>query len=300
MIKNPFEELENGVWLKGNLHSHTRSMPDGKRNFQEVVDLYAKLGYGFLMFSDHNKVTSPDAIKYIDSKGLILIPGSEITANGTHILSVNCTKNIESYTDRQRVIEEINANGGFAIIAHPDWGKNYDHVTIKQLQYWKGYVGLEIFSGAVSFLNEFGCAYSTRKWDQLLSTDDTDCSNAENGILGFACDDSHDLTGIGVGWCMVYTTELSVNGICDALKKGRFYASTGVTITKISVSNKNIQIETKDACRIIVFKQNFRRVAVVDGPIIDVQIPEDARFLRFECWGHGERFAWTQAFRIFH
>ena len=28
--------------------------------------------------------------------------------------------------------------------------------------------------------------------------------------------------------------------------------------------------------------------------VMEIDFVEDKRFIRFECWGKGERFAWTQ------
>jgi len=36
----------------------------------------------------------------------------------------------------------------------------------------------------------------------------------------------------------------------------------------------------------------------VEGRTIELEVPEGARYVRFECWGDGEAFAWTQPFFI--
>src|SRR5262245_42990665 len=107
-------------WLRGNLHTHT-TRSDGSKPPQDVIDGYARLGYDFLMLSDHDLVSSPDIYASLDARGLTLLHGNEVTANGPHILHVGAAGKIEPDADRQRVMEGINAQGegSFAIINHP-------------------------------------------------------------------------------------------------------------------------------------------------------------------------------------
>jgi hypothetical protein len=48
----------------------------------------------------------------------------------------------------------------------------------------------------------------------------------------------------------------------------------------------------------VALKQIGRRFAQVDGSSIEVTVPDDAKYVRFECWGRGECFAWTNPFFI--
>jgi hypothetical protein len=118
-------------------------------------------------------------------------------------------------------------------------------------------------------------------------------------MWGFANDDSHAATGdVGLGWNMVYVKDETPQGVVDALAQGRFYASTGVEISFIGVEGRTISIQTENASRIVALRDAGRRFATVDAPAIEVDVPEGARYVRFECWGAGEAFAWTQPFFI--
>ena len=44
---------ENGVWLKGNPHSHT-TVSDGMYTPMELATMYREHGYDFLSMTDHN------------------------------------------------------------------------------------------------------------------------------------------------------------------------------------------------------------------------------------------------------
>jgi len=77
LLQNPYLDSSFG-WLKGNLHTHT-AQSDGGQPPQEIVDDYAARGYGFLMLSDHDKLTDPGTLK---NRGMVLLLGYELSAQG--------------------------------------------------------------------------------------------------------------------------------------------------------------------------------------------------------------------------
>jgi hypothetical protein len=64
-------------------------------------------------------------------------------------------------------------------------------------------------------------------------------------IYGVASDDSHDMTTYppGKGWIQVAADSLTPESICDALRQGRFYASTGVEIQSITMERDAIRLK---------------------------------------------------------
>jgi hypothetical protein len=288
-IHNPYASSPQGQWLKGNLHTHsTRS--DGNHDIQDVIRMYADAGYDFLMMSDHDVFTTTDDYASLDNCGLALIPGNEITAAGPHILHVDADRLVEPHADRQAVIDDINAGQGFAILNHPNWFAEFNHCPHSNLKAWQGHAGLEIYNGVIGRLE--GSPYATDHWDRLLGHG--------RCAWGYAHDDFHNLEAgdMGLGWNMVKADDRSVEAIVQSLREGNFYPSTGVTIASIQMKDQRIRIEAPHAQRIVALRDTAKRIAVVDDPVIDIEVPEDARYIRFECWGSGEQFAWTQPFRI--
>ena len=289
-INNPYSNLTRGQWLRGNLHTHTNHS-DGQRPPQAVINDNARHGYDFLMISDHDTHTGPTEHARLDAKGMLLIPGNEITANGPHILHVNSDRRLEPLANRQAVINTIRATQGFAIVNHPNWQNHFNHCSIDNLKAWRGYAGIEIYNGVIT--HHDGSPYATNKWDLLLAQG--------RRVWGFANDDSHHATGdVGLGWNMAYTRNRSASAIVGALLNGRFYASTGVVISRIKVTGRRIRVETKNAQRIVAIQQVGRRFAQADRRALEVEVPANAVYVRFECWGPGESFAWTQPFFIEH
>ncbi len=178
---------------------------------------------------------------------------------------------------------------GFMVLNHPNWHTNFNHARIEQMREWIGYSGIEIFNGVIGRLP--GSAYALDKWDMLLSDG--------RRIWGYANDDSHaGAVESGLGWNVAYAYERSVDSVVEALRNGRFYASTGVSIKAIEVDGVRIRVEADNADRLVAVREDGKRFAVVDENWIEVEVPEDAGYVRFECYGRGEQIAWTQPFFV--
>jgi hypothetical protein len=283
---HPYDDLTNGQWLRGNLHCHsTRS--DGTRDSQLVIDDYAARGYQFLMLSDHDIHSSEDDLARLDARGMVLLPGNEISAAGAHTLHVGADRHVPASRQRQTCLDAISAGTGFAVLCHSNGGSRHNHCTIEQMREWVGYLGIEIFNGSP----REGSPYAVNKWDMMLTEG--------RRVWGFANDDCHrGDDDVELGWNVVYVQEPTAQAVLESLRAGRFYASTGVTINHIHADGDRVHIDTKDAQRIIGLMNGGKRFAIVEGSSIDVRIPSAARFVRFECWGAGERVAWTQPFFV--
>ena len=286
-LEHPYSDLNGGHWLRGNLHTHTTAS-DGSRPLNEVVDDYVGRGHGFLMISDHDTYTSQEELDAVDSGEMILIPGNEISRGGPHMLHVYPDCLVEPDEDRQKVIDDVNAVRGFIIVNHPNWTTRFNHCPLEKMEEWQGYNGMEIYNGVICRLD--GSPYATNKWDILLS--------AGRRIWGFANDDSHQPQDVGFGCNVTYVKDPSPAGVVAALENGQLYGSTGVTIASIEVDGLDIRIETENAQRIVALRQIGKRLATEDGNSIELTVPEDTTYVRFECWGEGESFAWTQPFWV--
>lgn len=271
-------------FLRGNLHTHT-THSDGSRPSQPVVDDYAVRGYDFLMISDHDKLIDPAEV---DARGMVMIPGNEISRGGPHLLHVNAGVYVEADEDRQKVLDRIAADeGAFAVMNHPNWQHHFNHCSQEKLDAWNGYIGIEIYNGVIRRLE--GSPLATNRWDLLLASG--------RRIWGVANDDSHAPQDVELAWNVVLTRERSAEAVLDGLRRGSFYASTGVEITRVSVEGSTLHVATSNAQRLVVLGNVARRMKAVDGPEITYQLPDDderTTYLRVECWGPGESMAWTQ------
>ncbi|MCX5660893.1 MAG: CehA/McbA family metallohydrolase [Planctomycetota bacterium] len=288
-IKHPYHDLAQGRWLRGNLHAHT-TRSDGERGPEAVIADYARRGYDFLAITDHDiTTTAAECAAWAAASGMVLLPGNEVTAGGPHLLHIGAERHVPASADRQAVIDQITGQttGGFAVVNHPNSHANFDQCPIAMMRDWKGYIGIEVFNGVAGRAD--GSAYAANKWDMLLA--EGRCA------WGFANDDTHAAAGdIELGWNMVNATARTPAAIIAALRAGRFFASTGVVIESIEVRDETIHIATRNAQRINALMNTGKRFARSDGRTIEVRVPDGATYVRFECWGAGESFAWTQPF----
>ncbi len=274
------------VWLRGNLHTHT-TVSDGVSSPEEVIAAYEQKGYDFLAISDHDIFVPPD--NYQSLTKMTLIPADEVSRHGPHILAVQISEVVPPDADRQKVIDATNAQGGFAILNHPNWQKHFNHFPQEQMEQLTGYAGIEIYNGVIERLE--GSALATDRWDKLLS----------NGrrVWGYAHDDSHRPVDIARGWNVVQIGNgtASVPAICDALRNGRFYGSTGVTITRIEVSDRTLSITAPNAQRIRFLGAWGKEFRYVDANEAEYEVTgEEGGYVRVECFGEGVQAAWTQPF----
>ncbi|MCG3178879.1 MAG: hypothetical protein BIFFINMI_01209 [Phycisphaerae bacterium] len=279
-FESPYPQSGPVHHLKGNLHTHsTRS--DGRLDIQEVIRAYAECGYGLLMMSDHD--TQAD-LAGLDPCGMVLLPGNEISAGGPHMLHIGAASLVGG-RDRQAAISRINAEGGLAVLCHPNWEAHFNHCPIETLRALTGYAGIEIFNGGTHW--GLGGGLALYKWDMLLT--------GGRRVWGFANDDAHKPEDIGRGWNVVMTADRSVAGVMDALRRGAFYASTGVTIESIRVDGSTVHVKTADATGIAVISESGKRLGYVDSTEMFLDGGElGVSYVRFECYGRGDRLAWTQ------
>jgi hypothetical protein len=213
---------------------------------------------------------------------------------GPHVLQIGVEERLEPLADRQIVLDQINARKGLAIMNHPNWEWHYNHFPQELMQDLTGAAGLEIYNGVIERLE--GSALATDRWDRLLSQN--------KWLWGFANDDAHLATDMGVAWNVVQASERTSAAVSDALRRGRFYASTGVVIRDVQVNGTQFTVRTENAQRIRFVTRWGTIRASYDGAEATYQVPEDPvlakalRYVRAECYGSGGHMAWTQPVRI--
>ncbi len=105
--------------LKADLHIHTSEDPEDLIRYSatQLIDMAADLGYQVLSITNHNAVTWNTYLRdYALERGIILIPGTEATIQGRHVLIYNAdfTK-----IDRSRVRNLTKVKGPDSLIVAP-------------------------------------------------------------------------------------------------------------------------------------------------------------------------------------
>ncbi|WP_350344825.1 CehA/McbA family metallohydrolase [Proteinivorax tanatarense] len=101
---------------RGNIHVHSK-LSDGTRSVEDIAQIAKKAGLDFVCITDHNCFAF-EKTGYYD--GLLLIMGSELNKKKHHYLALGISNEIKTNCDNpQVVINEVKAQEGIGIIAHP-------------------------------------------------------------------------------------------------------------------------------------------------------------------------------------
>ena len=241
------------TWYKGNTHTHTLNS-DGDSTPDDVVRWYRSHGYRFLVLTDHNFLTSVDGLNALHGadERFLVVRGEEVTdafdGKPLHVNGLNLARQVPpqhgtSIVDTlQRTIDAIRAAEAVPHINHPNfrWA-----VTPEELRQIRNNKLLEIFNGhpEVNNLGGGGVPGLEAVWDTLLT--------GGTLVYGIAVDDAHvfkdpgnpAVAGPGRGWVMVRAPRLEARALVEALERGDFYASTGVTLADYQVTAQRMTVK---------------------------------------------------------
>ncbi|MDW8105435.1 MAG: CehA/McbA family metallohydrolase [Armatimonadota bacterium] len=275
---NPYAQ-RCSLWLRGNLHAHT-TLSDGELSPEDTLEAFAQRGYDFAALTDHDLIAQPHEGSV---PPILFLSGVEHSAQ-QHLLRIHVTSTLPLDLSYQSVIDLTVQAGGLVILNHPNWGESREHWRDSQLLHLERYHGIEIYNNVIEYLQ--GSPYALDRWDRLLS--------AGKQVWGYANEDTHWVKQIGSAWNAVHARERSQEAVLEALKTGRFYASTGVVIEEIVVEDGYFRVSTRDAREIRLISLHGRVVEQAHGARATFSLSKAEGYARVEAVGEGERFAWTQ------
>lgn len=242
-------------WYKGNTHTHTLNS-DGDSTPDEVVRWYREHGYQFLVLTDHNFLTSVDALNALHGadEQFLIIKGEEVTdlfdGKSLHINGLDVSEQVEpqggtSVVDvLQRNVDAIRHVEGVPHINHPNFRWS---ITADELRQVRNNKLFEIYNGHPMVNNAGGGGVPGLEevWDAILT--------AGIPLYGIAVDDAHtfkepgnpEVAGPGRGWVVVRAPRLDARAILEAMERGDFYASTGVELEDYQVTARGITVRVK-------------------------------------------------------
>ncbi len=208
-----------------------------------------------------------DAIRpLVEGDGqFLMIPSEEITEKGVHINATNIgelippqsgSSIVETIQNTLKAIDEQSKRLGRDIIPHlnhPNLGDK--GISAEELAALVQDEFFEVFNG----VEGDGDLGSSRRHGLEMLWDITSTLRlSEFGappLFGLATDDSHDYHGEqkaspGRGWIMLRAKELTAESIIEAMRRGDFYASTGVVLNDVQFDKLRkvytVKIEPKD------------------------------------------------------
>ena len=299
-------------WFKGNTHTHTTES-DGDSSPDVVARWYRDHGYQFLVLSDHNVLTSVEALQALHGKdsGFLLIKGEEVTdrfeGKPVHINGLDVSEKVDPHKGSslldvlQRNVDAIRRVRGVPHINHPNFGWA---LSVEELQQVRNNKLFEIFNGhpQVNNLGGGGVPGMEQAWDAVLTSGTL--------VYGIAVDDAHTfkdpgnpaVAGPGRGWVTVRSEALEARAILTALEEGQFYASTGVELADYGVTTRAMTVTIKKdawARYRVQFIGAGGRVLqeALDSPA-EYVFRGDEGYVRAKVIESNGRIAWCQPFRI--
>lgn len=229
-----------GDWVQ------TRAGEDGKpevrlRTFEEYRPLFEKPGQ-FLMIESEEVTASMQKVP-------------------VHINAVNVAEEIAPIKDLATVREVLRANlqaiaeqgraSGRPLLVHLNHPNFKWALTAEDVAYVVEDQFFEVFNGHPSVYNEGHLDRAESSMDRLWDIANT-IRIAElqaAPLYGVGTDDSHNYhggpTSPGRGWVMVRAEKLEANTLIEAMQRGDFYASSGVTLkdVRFDAGSKTLSIE---------------------------------------------------------
>lgn len=216
--------------------------------------------------------TLPELKRRFEEDGqFLLVPGIEITSvlppvhvnafNVDDLLpAANFVDTTEGFIANLDFVAQFGQRTGaptLAHINHPNWQDGYPAEAVIPLD---GALIFEVYNGHPGVRNWGGqsrhMVSTDRFWDIVLAMRLK--RDKRNTLFGVGVGDSHDYFDFGVGhanpgrgWIMVRANALTPEAIIDAMRRGNFYASSGVELLELEQSSKaiRIRIQPEDGVR---------------------------------------------------
>lgn len=288
--------FKEGVWLKGNLHSHS-TVSDGAFSPLELAEMYAARGYDFLSMTDHN-VFVPHA--ELPEEKIILLTGTEHDIEYsrdkcTHVVGTGAVGQTEtSYVCRryskdelndQQLVDMMHGDGQFVTLAHPVWSR----MEAEEVLCLENLNAIEVFNNGTEHLCHGGNAEIF--WDLLL--------RRGKRIFATASDDVHGAEDLFGGWIWVKAENRSREAIIKALFEGRFYATNGPVINDFGIEDGKVYISCSDCREIhfVTYSPRGKSIFAEDGKPLsaaEYTLKGGESYVRVVCVDYEGHSAWTQ------
>ena len=293
-------------WYKGNLHCHSTNS-DGRARPVDVAHFYRTQGHDFVGLSDHNRYTSVDV--YAGPAGIVGVPCCEYSGEGRcHVLSVGVERDIapsvirpDSERPKKVVLQEgidltLEA-GGVPVVCHPNWVWTLDSADLLALNNCRHF---EICNASPDCNSKPIPGYEPgeKLWDTLLT--------AGQRYFGLANDDAHEYYAPptprspmgGRGYNVVKAASLTWRNIVEAVRKGHFYATTGITLATYKVTPQGIElaVDTHQNERVAVqyFGAGGRQLQLDHSDSSSYTFNGDEIYVRARIASTAGLWAWTQ------
>ena len=203
--------------VKADLHVHSTYSKDSLITPQEIVFYAKKRGLTAVAVTDHNQVEG--AKKIARETDFLIIPGTEVSSLGGHIIGLNVNEVIPRGLSANETVDRIHRAGGVAIACHP-------------FALFKGSIGKYVTAkfDAVETINasSFPFRSASAKAEKLAE---------RFGLPRVAGTDAHYGPVIGCAYTVI-DSELNLEAILEAIVKGRCEPAGGSISLRMRIQNQ--------------------------------------------------------------
>ncbi|MGE4300585.1 MAG: CehA/McbA family metallohydrolase [Victivallaceae bacterium] len=288
---------------KGEIHMHT-TRSDGDATPLQAAGIYRDKGFDFCIFTDHLVDWCYggwfDPADFLGDRmpGFTGIAGNELSTDfpataerACWVVHVNAlgakwpimpATPTDAETALRRNIRAAWDAGAVAQVNHPNFCWSFDYRELSKIEepFLMELANMDPFCYNSGDLSRPSVEYN---WDILLSRG--------MKIWGTATDDAHyyydyqpATSSPGYGWVVCMTEDLSEPAILNALRLGRFYASTGPELESYEVKGRTISIKVKPRngmnYRIKFIGKNGVVLKEADGLEAEYKIRGDEKYVR--------------------
>jgi hypothetical protein len=277
-----------GSYRKAQLHCHTTNS-DGTLAPRELLERYRAAGYTFVVFTDHERVTSCDDLNdgtFLAVPGVETATGRPFRPLGPHLGRLGVPGPL-GQRGAQAAINATVAAGGVVSLHHPGWNGNLrtGRWSVAEMATLRGYHLIEISNHHSANRSD------VEAWTRVLVR-----RGSAAAVSGVAVDDLHRDRDFNTGWVTVKTADVTPEALLLALRRGAVVASTGPE-AEFGVRDGAIVCAT-DAGRIRFLDAHGAVRYDAPGPEAAYAADGTEGFVRVECLAAAGRTAWSQAFWI--
>jgi len=277
----PYEGIEGMLALKGSLHNHTVTSDGPITPPAEVRRIYQDAGYHFAAVTDHDRrmhqVPWADEDYQITEPGVfVLFRGYEASFPNAHVNCLGCQPSDPSHGPGEPgFIDETRAAGALTWLNHPAKYNDCPNTVADDPELSRVH-GVEVYSGAR--VAKSPGAFATAVWDACLARGLRLWALASADCHNYALDRPDSPFN---GYVVAFASAVEHDAIMDALFAGRFYASTGVEVTRASYFDGRLDIESANADR-VRFIGPAGVIQETDGPNSTCDLAGNGSYVRVE------------------
>lgn len=328
----PTADGQDGArWYRGNTHAHTLNS-DGDVTPDMVVRWYREHGYHFTFITDHEHITDVGPLNglFARAERFLVLSGQEVSqrvadpdhpdkVRQAHVNALGVTRVIwpdgERYTANTSIaetyasnLEKIRSRGGLMQVNHPNFRWS---VPMEEMLSLPDSTIFELWNGHPIVYNEGGTDADGNAmpptevlWDSLLSRGKL--------LFGVGDDDSHsfwprdaedmDKARPGRAWIWVRADTLTHEAILRSLRRGDFYASTGIQLADYRVTADEMYVSITPSSDRRYLTEFIGRggeiLASVPGMSATYVFSGDELYVRARVTDSSGRKAWMQPIRL--